>query len=148
VGDQNGGANLASDRVKFGLRARLLLSFIGISGFAVIAAIFANYAFYTIGKALQDITESTVPPAIATLELAQRTERIAAAGPALLAATTPEDVQSITAGLEREVTQAGTLISHLPASGVTTEKQDELQSLVGQLDKKSFCRLNQRLKNG
>jgi signal transduction histidine kinase/HAMP domain-containing protein len=127
-------ANLASDRVKFGLRARLLLSFIGISGFAVIAAIFANYAFYTIGKALQDVTESTVPPAIATLELAQRTERIAAAGPALLAATTPGDVQSITTGLAREVTQAGILISHLPARGVATAKQDELQSLVGQLD--------------
>jgi signal transduction histidine kinase/DNA-binding response OmpR family regulator/HAMP domain-containing protein len=121
--------------VKFGLRARLLLSFIGISGFAVIAAIFANYAFYTIGKALQEVTANTVPPAIATLELALRTERIAAAGPELLAATTPDEVQSITSALEHEVLQAGILISHLPARGVTAAKQDELQSLVGQLDK-------------
>ena len=127
--------NLAPDKVKFGLRIRLFLSFIGISGFAVIAAIFANYAFYAIGQALQEVTERTVPPAIATLRLAQRTERIAAAGSALLAATTPEEVDLIAAGFQRELGQAELLISHLPARGIATGKLDELQGLVSRLDR-------------
>ena len=127
-------ASVAADRVKFGLRARLLLSFVGISGFAVAAAIFANYAFFAIGKSLQDVTERTVPPAIATLELSQRTERIVAAGPALLAAATTEEEQSITRALQREVQQAAQIISRLPTQGITTGKLDELRGLVGRLD--------------
>jgi hypothetical protein len=63
-----------------GLRERLLLSFIAISSFAVVAAAVGNYAFYAIGKALHQVTVESVPPAIATLELAQSTERIVAAG--------------------------------------------------------------------
>ena len=70
-----------------GLRERLLLSFIAISSFAVVAAVVGNYAFYAIGQSLHQVTERSVPPAIAALELAQRTERIVAAGPALLAVT-------------------------------------------------------------
>ncbi len=127
--------NLASDKVKFGLRARLLWSFVGISGFAVVAAIFAIYAFYAIGQALQQVTERTIPPAIATLELAQRTERITAAGPALLAATTPEEVKAITSELEREVAQAKLLISRLPSHDISAAKIDELQSLLARLEK-------------
>src|SRR5437660_12222339 len=45
-----------------GLRARLLLSFIAISGFAVVAAVVGNYAFYAIGEALHQVTEKSVPP--------------------------------------------------------------------------------------
>jgi hypothetical protein len=58
----------------FGLRQRLLLSFIAISGFAMVAAVVGNYAFYATGEALHQVTEKSVPPAIATLEFAQRTE--------------------------------------------------------------------------
>jgi len=49
-------------RVGHGLRARLLLSFIAISGFAVVAAVVGNYAFYAIGEALHQVTEKSVPP--------------------------------------------------------------------------------------
>ena len=62
-------------RIGHGLRERLLLSFIAISGFALVAAVVANYAFYAIGQSLQQVTEKSVPPAIAALELAQRAER-------------------------------------------------------------------------
>ena len=123
------------DRVKFGLRARLLLSFIGISGFAIVAAVFANYAFFAIGQALRDVTEKTVPPAIATLELAQRSEHIAAAGPALLAATSQTEVESISAGLSRDLLQAGPLISRLPSQGIATAEVDRLRTLVARLEK-------------
>ena len=63
-------------RPGYGLRGRLLLSFIAISSFAAIAAIVGTYALYTIGKALHEVTDRSVPPALVSLELAQRTERI------------------------------------------------------------------------
>jgi signal transduction histidine kinase/DNA-binding response OmpR family regulator/HAMP domain-containing protein len=128
-------ASKAADRVKFGLRARLLLSFIGISGFAIVAAVFANYAFFAIGQALQDVTERTVPPAIAALELAQRSEQIAAAGPALLSATSQQEVKSISAALSDDLLQAGLLISRLPSQGIPDAEADRLRTLVAQLEK-------------
>ena len=127
--------NPASERVRFGLRARLLLSFIGISGFAFVAAVFANYAFFAIGQALRDVTERTVPPAIATLELAQRSEHVAAAGPALLAAATRQEVKSIHAALSDSLQQAGFFISRLPSQGIATADVDRLRTLVAQLEK-------------
>ena len=59
-------------KIGHGLRERLLLVFVAISSFAVVAAVVGNYAFYAIGEALHQVTEKSVPPAIATLELAQR----------------------------------------------------------------------------
>src|SRR5437660_12733850 len=85
-----------------GLRERLLLSFITISAFAVVAAVVGNYAFYAIGEALHRLTEESVPPAIATLELAQRTERIVAAGPTLLAPTNPAEFAGASSAGEQE----------------------------------------------
>jgi adenylate cyclase len=109
-------------RVGFGLRERLLLSFIAISGFAVAAAAVGNYAFYAIGQSLQQVTEKSVPSAIATLELAQRAERIVAAGPALLGVTNAADFAAVSSVLDREVKEAGRVLSGLPAQGLTTEK--------------------------
>src|SRR5260370_35764485 len=74
-------------RVGYGLRERLLLSFIAISAFAVVAALVGNYAFYAIGEPLHPVPEKSGPPATATLELSQRTERSIAAGPSRVAAT-------------------------------------------------------------
>src|SRR5438105_10173403 len=100
------GATSGPPLASLGLRGRLLLSFIAISGFAVVAAVVGNYAFYAIGEALHQVTEKSVPPAIATLELAQRTERIIAAGPALLGVTTTEEFKTASSALERELIEA------------------------------------------
>src|ERR1700719_1913611 len=89
-------------RVGYGLRGRLLLSFIAISAFAVVAALVGNYAFYAISQALHQVTEKSVPPAVATLELAQRTERIVAAGPALLGVTNSRDFNAVSSVLDQE----------------------------------------------
>ena len=56
-------------RPGYGLRGRLLLSFIAISSFATIAAIVGTYALYAIGKALHEVTDRSVPPAIVSLDL-------------------------------------------------------------------------------
>jgi signal transduction histidine kinase/FixJ family two-component response regulator len=114
-------------RIGHGLRARLLLSFIAISSFALVAAVVGNYAFYAIGQSLQQVTEKSVPPAIATLELAQRAERIIATGPALLGVTNSEDFTAVSSVLDREVQEAGRLLSELPGQGLTAEKLIEIR---------------------
>src|SRR5580693_597048 len=113
---------LKSAKIGHGLRERLLLSFIAISSFAVIAAVVGDYAFYAIGKALHQVTEESVPPAIATLELAQSSVRIVAAGPALLAVTSDAEFKTESAALDRELKTAGTLLDKLPGQGLTAEK--------------------------
>jgi signal transduction histidine kinase len=110
----------------FGLRQRLLLSFIAISGFAVVAAVVGNYAFYATGEALHQVTEKSVPPAIATLEFAQRTERIVAAGPALLGVTSSKEFDAVSSVLEQELKEARRLLSELPGQGLTAEKLGEI----------------------
>jgi adenylate cyclase len=118
---------------RFGLRQRLLLSFIAISGFAVVAAVVGNYAFYAIGKALHQVTEISVPPAIATLEFAQRTERIVAAGPALLAATDNAELASASTSVEKEVEEAARLLNDLPGEGLAAGKLIEIQAVFNQV---------------
>jgi signal transduction histidine kinase len=110
----------------FGLRQRLLLSFIAISGFAVVAALVGNYAFYATGEALHQVTEKSVPPAIATLEFAQRTERIVAAGPALLGVTSSKEFDAVSSVLDQELKEARRLLSELPGQGLTAEKLGEI----------------------
>jgi adenylate cyclase len=105
-----------------GLRERLLLSFIAISSFAVVAAVVGNYAFYAIGEALHQVTEKSVPPAITALELAQRTERIAAAGPALLAVTKSAEFDAVSLVLDLELKEARLLLSKLPGEKLPVEK--------------------------
>src|SRR3984893_18459907 len=120
-------------RVGYGLRERLLLSFIAISAFAVVAAVVGNYAFYAIGQALRQVTEKSVPPAIATLEFAQRTERIVAAGPALLAATDNAEFAGASSAVEQELKEAAQLLNDLPEKGVTVEKLIEIQTVFNQV---------------
>jgi len=105
-----------------GLRGRLLLSFIAISSFAVVAAVVGNYAFYALGEALHQVTEKSVPPAIVALELARRTERIAAAGPALLAVTNSAEFDAVSSVLDQELKEARLLLTKLPGQGLTVEK--------------------------
>jgi signal transduction histidine kinase len=112
-----------------GLRERLLLSFIAISGFAVVAAVVGNYAFYAIGEALHEVTEKSVPPAIASLELAQRTERIVAIGPALLGATTSEEVNAASSALKLETSAAERLLGALPRQDATLRELEEINTV-------------------
>jgi signal transduction histidine kinase len=113
-------------KVRHGLRARLILSFIAISGFAVVAAVVGNYAFYAIADALRQVTEKSVPPAVATLELAQRLERVVGAGPALLAVFSPEDFRTASSALEQEVREAQIALLRLPSEELPAENLREI----------------------
>src|SRR6516162_3104527 len=127
------GGKPENQAIGFGLRQRLLLSFIAISGFAVLAVIVGYYAFYAIGEALHQVTEKSVPPAIATLEFAQSTERIVAAGPALLAANNKSEVASTSRAAEQEVKEASRLLDNVPATGLAVEKLSDIQSIFNQI---------------
>jgi len=86
-----------------GVRARLLFAFLGISGFAILAATAGIYAIRQVGAQL-DRVDARVPLTLASLELSASAERIIAAAPALLAATERQRRVELAAQLAAEVT--------------------------------------------
>src|SRR5215468_6120028 len=120
-------------RPGYGLRGRLLLSFIAISSFAAIAAIVGIYALYTTGKALHEVTDRSVPPAIVSLELAQRTERILAVGPTLLGVSSANELAGETSALDQEFEKAAQLVSELSNTGLSKTELTEIQTAFAQV---------------
>jgi PAS domain S-box-containing protein len=90
--------------LRHGLRAKLLLSYVAICGFAILAALIGNIAFHRIGKALDGVTATTAP-ALATLEFSRRAERIVAAGPVLLNVASAADIDAIASTLAQDLAQ-------------------------------------------
>src|SRR5262245_23570192 len=120
-------------RPGYGLRGRLLLSFIAISSFAAIAAIVGTYALYTIGKALHEMTDRSIPPAIVSLELAQRTERILAVGPTLLGVSSAAELAGESSALDQEFKEAAQLVSELSNTGLGKKELTEIQTAFAQM---------------
>src|SRR5262245_40107837 len=100
-------------RPGYGLRGRLLLSFIAISSFSAIAAIVGTYALSLIGKAMDRMTERSIPPWIVSLESAHRTERILAVGLTLLRVSLANELAGETSALDQEFKKAAQLVSEL-----------------------------------
>ena len=123
-----------ASRSGWGLRGRLLLSFIAISSFAVIAAIVGSYAFHTIGKAVDEITDRTIPPAIISLELAQRTERILAVGPTLLGVNSVNELAGESAALDQEFKEAEKLVVQLSNTDLAETELKEIQTAFAQVN--------------
>jgi class 3 adenylate cyclase/HAMP domain-containing protein len=71
-----------------GVRGRLLLAFLGICMFSLVAAASGLYSLSQVGGALNKITEQRVPEALSWLELSRRVESVVRAAPALLAVNT------------------------------------------------------------
>jgi adenylate cyclase len=71
-----------------GVRGRLLLAFLGISMFSLVAAASGLYSLSQVGGALSMITEQRVPEALSLLELSRRVESVVRAAPALLVVNT------------------------------------------------------------
>src|SRR5262245_865407 len=120
-------------RPKYGLRGRLLLSFIAISSFAVMAAIVGYYALHTIGEALHEMTDRSIPPAIVSLELAQRTERILAVGPTLLGVTSANELAGESSALDQEFKEASQLVVELSKTGLPQTELTEIQTAFAQV---------------
>lgn len=112
--------------VRLSVRWRLLLAFLGISAFAVLAAAAGTYAFRQMAYVIERITEQRVPSALTALDLSRQAERIVAAAPTLLSARSQAQYQEISATITTEVDRLETLLSQIrsdvdPAMGVTME---------------------------
>ena len=88
---------------RLGVRGRLLLAFLGISAFALIAAAAAMYSFSEVGGVLGRITGERVPAALDSLELSRQAERIVAAAPKLLAVTNADEQDEVSEAIAGEV---------------------------------------------
>jgi HAMP domain-containing protein len=93
-----------------GVRGRLLLAFLGISMFSLIAAASGLYSLSQIGGALKKITEQRVPEALSWLELSRRVERVVRAAPALLVVKTPSKRLEVWNGIDRQIAQVELLL--------------------------------------
>ena len=89
--------------VRLSVRWRLLLAFLGISAFAVLAAAAGTYAFRQMAYVIERITEQRVPSALTALDLSRQAERIVAAAPTLLSARSQAQYQEISATITAEV---------------------------------------------
>ncbi len=98
---------------RFGVRGRLLLSFVGVSAFAMLAAATAMYSFLQVGNAVDRITEQRVPLALDSLELSRQVERIVAAAPELLAVSTPEQHAQTSSEIDAQLERLDTLLTNL-----------------------------------
>ena len=103
---------------RMGVRGRLLLSFLGISAFALIAAGAAMYSFSEVGGVLDRITEERVPAALDSVELSRQAERIVAAAPKLLAVEKAEEQERVSGEIAGEVERLEQLHRLLEAASI------------------------------
>ena len=95
------------------VRWRLLLAFLGISAFAVLAAATGTYAFRQMAHVIERITEQRVPSALAALDLSRQAERTVAAAPTLLTARSQAQYREISAAITAEVERLEDLLAHV-----------------------------------
>jgi adenylate cyclase len=95
------------------VRWRLLLAFLGISAFAVLAAATGTYAFRQMTQVINRITEERMPSALAALDLSRQAERIVAAAPTLLTARSQVQYREISAAITVEVERLEELLAQI-----------------------------------
>ncbi|CAB5083240.1 Adenylate cyclase (EC [Olavius algarvensis associated proteobacterium Delta 3] len=122
----------------FGVRGRLLLSFIGISGFAVLATLAAMYSFLLVQTIIDKITEQRVPAALAAQKLSSRVERIIAETPPLLAASAPEERSQVWDSICTEIKSIDQLLLIFRPRGVAVETLASLQNVLDSLRSNLF----------
>jgi signal transduction histidine kinase/HAMP domain-containing protein len=123
---------------RFGVRGRLFLSFIGISGFAVLATVAAMYSFLLVQTLLDKVTEQRVPTALAAQELSSRVERILAETPTLLAASTPLERSQIWSRLGTEIEAIDKLLLLLRNRGFPADTLASLHNVLDSLRSNLF----------
>lgn len=106
------------------VRARLLLAFLAIAGFGVLAAAAGIYAFRLVGERL-DVVDTRLPPTMAALQLSRSAERIIGAAPSLLAAGDRRRLEEVESDLSVEIEFMG---EQLAALG--TERSPPVDSIV------------------
>ncbi len=114
----------------FGVRGRLLLAFLGISAFAVLAAGAAMYSFLEVGKALRHITQDRVPAATTALELSRQAERIVGAAPSLLTASDADESARIARDINRQTSELRAFVARMKGTHIDADRVDQLSVMV------------------
>ena len=119
-------------RARFGLRGRLLLAFVGISMFTVVAGLSGHYAFNAVTRAL-DRTGATIPPALAAVELTRETDQVLSAGPRMLNARSEDEVERLSRTASSDLQTVSRLVDELRITTVSPDVLDGLSSNVSKL---------------
>jgi adenylate cyclase len=105
-----------------GVRGRLLLAFLGISTFSLIAAASGLYSLSQVGGALNKITEQRVPEALSWLELSRRVESIVRAAPALLVVKTDSARVEVFNQIASQIAQLEPFLRRIKSNETKDEK--------------------------
>ena len=114
-----------SERTKkqaMGVRGRLLLAFLSISMFSLIAAFSGLYSLSQVGGALNKITQQRVPEALIWLELARKVESVVHAAPALLNVTTESARVKVSEEIDNQINDLEPLLERI----IHSETEDDL----------------------
>jgi len=123
---------------RFGVRASLILAFVVISGFAVLATVAAMYSFQRMQTLLDKITEQRVPTALAAQELSSRVGRILAETPTLLVASTPLERSEIWSRIGNEIDAIDHLLLLLRNRGFPADTLTSLNHVLDSLRSNLF----------
>ncbi len=114
-----------------GVRGRLLLAFVGVSLFSLVAAASGFYSLSEVGRALNRITEQRVPEALSWMELSRRVEGIVRSAPALLVAQSESARKEASADISAQVARLSPLLQQ--AGSYESEEERKTGELVKQL---------------
>ena len=117
-----------------GLRGRLLLAFIAISLFVVIAAAAGLYALREVEQTLDRITLKSVPVALDARELSRESEKIVGAGPALVNASDAAEVEALSSRASGQLVDTSTIVAHLRAADLDPGALDEIGDVMTRLE--------------
>ena len=115
-----------------GVRARLLLAFFGISGFAVLAAAAGIYAFRQVGDRLE-LIDARVPQVVSSMEISRAADRLIASAPALLAAATTKERDEVSNRMRPEIDRLIIGLNDVGRAGMAGEAAIAIQLLVASL---------------
>ena len=104
-----------------GVRGRLLLAFLSISMFSLIAAFSGLYSLSQVRDALDKITQQRVPEALTWLELSRKIETVVRAAPALLNVTTESARVKVSEEISREIEDLEPLLERIIHSEIDND---------------------------
>ena len=88
-----------------GVHGRLLLAFLGIYMFSLVAAASGLYSLRQVGGELNKVTEQRVPETLSWVEMLRRVESLVRAAPVLLVVKTDSTRVEISNGITSQIEQ-------------------------------------------
>lgn len=116
-------------RVRFGIKAELLLAFAAMTAMTVVASVVAWYAFAEVDRAVTRITGSSVPSMSRAHALAAEVTEITASAPVMMASATQEGRVRARRALTATEEKLSSLMEELATLGADRAALRELQTL-------------------